>query len=157
MTGDDIRRREEKSGVNQRRRNRRQITARTGSGMTMEQLIRETRKEIYRTQKKEAILNKNRDKKVLPKATQQQQKAIPHEMQRYLTSAAVQVNEGMLTAHLQEFCNKIPSGSYRVKVLVRKNNKVSVRMTYRGGEEQQPSLQQQQQPPQPDTDTPASP
>ena len=114
----------------------------------MEQLIRETRKEIYRTQKKEAIPNKNRDKNVPQKATQQQ-KAIPHEMHRYLTSAVVQANEGTLTAHLQEFCSKIPSGSYRVKILVRKN-KVSVRMTYRG--EQQASLQQQ-----PDTITPANP
>lgn len=144
MTGDDIGRREAKSGINQR--NRRQITTRTGSGMTMEQLIREARKEIYRTQKKEAISNKNRDKNV-PK-TMQQQLVISREMQRYLTNAAVQVNEGTLTAHLQEFCSKIPSGSYRVKVLVRKN-KVSVRMTYRG--EQQP-LQQQ-----PDTVTAASP
>lgn len=118
--------------------------------MTMEQLIRETRREVYRAQKKEAISNKNTEKKVHQKATQQQQ-VIPREMQRYLTSAAVQVNEGTLTAHLQEFCSKIPSGSYRVKILVRKNNKVTVRMTYRGEEQQQP-LQQQ-----PDISTPASP
>lgn len=146
MTGYNIGGREEKSGINQRR-NRRQMTTRTGTGMTMEQLIRETRKEVYRTQKKEAISNKNRDKNV-PK-TMQQQLVISREMQRYLTSAAVQVNEGTLTAHLQEFCSKIPSGSYRVKVLVRKN-KVAVRMTYRG--EQQQPLQQQ-----PEISTPASP
>jgi hypothetical protein len=147
MTGGNTDRREDKSGTNQR--NRRQTTTRTGTGMTMEQLIRETRKEVYRTQKKEAISNKNTEKKVPRKATQQQQ-VIPHEMQRYLTSAVVQVNEGTLTAHLPDFCSKIPSGSYRVKILVRKNNKVSVRMTYRG--EQQPPLQQQ-----PDISTPASP
>ena len=94
--------------------------------MTMEQLIQETRKEVYRTQKKEAVPNKDTEKKVPRKAAQQQ--VIPHEMQRYLTSAVVQVNESTLTAHLQEFCNKIPSGNYRVKILVRKN-KVSVRMT----------------------------
>lgn len=145
MTSSNLDRREDKSGINQR--NRRQTT-RTRTGMTMEQLIRETRKEVYRTQKKEAVSNKNTEKKVPRKATQQQQ-VIPHEMQRYLTSAVVQANEGTLTAHLQEFCNKIPSGSYRVKVLVRKNNKVSVRMTYRA--EQQPPLQQ------PDISTPASP
>lgn len=145
MTGSNIDRRKEKSGINQR--NRRQTTTRTGTGMTMEQLIRETRKEVYRTQKKEAIPNKNTEK-VPQKATQQQQ-VIPREMQRYLTSAVVQANEGTLTVHLQEFCSKIPSGSYRVKVLVRKNNKVTVRMTYRG---EQPPLQQQ-----PDISTPASP
>lgn len=144
MTSSNLDRREDKSGINQR--NRRQTTTRTGSGMTMEQLIRETRKEVYRAQKKEAVPNKN-TKKVPRKATQQQQ-VIPHEMQRYLTSAVVQANEGTLTAHLQEFCSKIPSGSYRVKILVRKN-KVSVRMTFRG--EQQP-LQQQ-----PDISTTASP
>lgn len=116
--------------------------------MTMEQLIRETRREVYRAQKKEAIPNKNTEK-VPQKATPQQQ-VIPHEMQRYLTSAVVQANEGTLTAHMQEFCSKIPSGSYRVKVLVRKNNKVTVRMTYRG--EQQQPLQHQ-----PDISTPASP
>lgn len=148
MTYSNIGRREAKSGVDQR--NRRQTTTRTGTGMTMEQLIRETRKEVYRTQKKEAISNKNREKNMPQKAAQQ--KVIPREMQRYLTSAVVQANESTLTAHLQEFCSKIPSGSYRVKVLVRKN-KVAVRMTYRG--EQQP-LQQ------PDTgnnkcSTPASP
>ncbi|AIC15175.1 hypothetical protein NVIE_009490 [Nitrososphaera viennensis EN76] len=115
--------------------------------MTMEQLIRETRKEVYRAQKKEAIPNKNKEKSTVRNSMQQQQ-VIPHEMQRYLTSAVVQADESTLTAHLQEFCSKIPSGSYRVKVLVRKNNKVTVRMTYRG--EQQP-LQQ------PDISTPASP
>ena len=142
MTGSNIDRREEKSGINQR--NRRQTT-RTGTGMTMEQLIRETRKEVYRTQKKEAVPNKNTER-VSQKAMQQQ--VIPREMQRYLTSAVVQVKEGTLTAQLQEFCSRIPSGSYRVKVLVRKNNKVTVRMTYRG---EQQSLQQQ-----PDISTPAS-
>ncbi|UVS70096.1 hypothetical protein [Nitrososphaera viennensis] len=145
MTGSNIDRREEKSGINQR--NRRQTTTRTGTGMTMEQLIRETRKEVYRAQKKEAIPNKNKEKSTVRNSMQQQQ-VIPHEMQRYLTSAVVQADESTLTAHLQEFCSKIPSGSYRVKVLVRKNNKVTVRMTYRG--EQQP-LQQ------PDISTPASP
>jgi 23S rRNA maturation-related 3'-5' exoribonuclease YhaM len=148
MTGRNTDRREDKYGINQRR-NRRQTTTRTGTGMTMEQLIRETRKEVYRTQKKEeAISNKNTEKKVPRKATQQQQ-IIPHEMERYLTSAVVQVNEGTLTARLPDFCSKIPSGSYRVKIIVRKNNKVSVRMTYRA--EQQPPLQQ------PDLSTPASP
>ncbi|AFU58886.1 hypothetical protein Ngar_c19540 [Candidatus Nitrososphaera gargensis Ga9.2] len=148
MTGSNIDRREEKSGVNQR--NRRQTTTRTGNGMTMEQLIRETRKEVYRAQKKEAIPNKNKEKSTVRNSMQQQQKVIPREMQRYLTSAAVQVNGGALTAHLQEFCSKIPPGSYRVKVLVRKNNKVTVRMTYRGEEQQQPVQQQ------PDISTPAS-
>lgn len=147
MTGSNIDRSEEKSGVNQRR-NRRQTTTRTGTGMTMEQLIRETRKEVYKAQKKEAIQNKNKEKSTVRNTTQQQ--VIPHEMQRYLTSAVVQVKEGTLTAHLQEFCSKIPAGSYRVKVLVRKNNKVTVRMTYRG--EQQQPLQQQS-----DISTPASP
>ncbi len=146
MTGYNIGGREEKSGINQR--NRRQTTTRTGSGMTMEQLIRETRKEVYRAQKKEAISNRNTEKRVPQKVTQQQQ-VISRETKRYLTSAVVRVNEDTLTANLQEFCSKIPSGSYRVKILVRKN-KVTVRMTYRGGE-QQPPLQQ------PDTVAPANP
>jgi 23S rRNA maturation-related 3'-5' exoribonuclease YhaM len=138
MTGSNIDRREEESGINQR--NRSQTTTRTGTGM----------KEVYRAQKKEAIPNKNKEKSTVRNSIQQQQ-VIPHEMQRYLTSAVVQANGSTLTAHLQEFCSKIPSGSYRVKVLVRKNNKVTVRMTYRGEQQQQP-LQQQ-----PGISTPASP
>lgn len=126
--------RDEKSRINQRNRRR----MRTVSEMTMEQLIRETRREIYKTQQREeAVLNKNSKIKLRRPTLQQQVSS--REMQRYLTIAAVQVSESSLTAYLADFCNKIPSGNYRVKILIRKNNKVSVRMTYRATE--QPQLQ----------------
>ena len=132
MTGDNSYRKQQKPEINQRNRRQR----RTETGMTMEQLIRETRKEIYRTQKREPVLNKN-PKKNVPHVPLQRQQVNPREMQRYLTSAAVQVDESKLTAHLPDFCSKIPSGNYRVKILVRKNNKVSVRMSYKGEQQSQ--------------------
>lgn len=132
MTGDNSYRKLQKPRINQRNRRQR----RTETGMSMEQLIRETRKEIYRTQKRGPVLNKN-PKKNMPYVPLQRQQVNPREMQRYLTTAAVQVDESKLTAHLADFCDKIPSGNYRVKILVRKNNKVSVRMTYKGEQQSQ--------------------
>jgi hypothetical protein len=132
MTGDNSYRKQQKPEINQRNRRQR----RTETGMTMEQLIRETRKEIYRTQKREPVLNKN-PKKNVPNVPLQRQQLNPREMRRYLTSAAVQVDESKLTAHLPHFCNKIPSGNYSVKILVRKNNKISVRMSYKGEHQSQ--------------------